>query len=374
MARKKKTKPPKSSIKGKILEMVVAELHENPNIKVERNVRLPTVRNPARKREIDVLVSGSFAGYPTRIAIECKNRANILDVEFIDAFIGKLNDVGIPTQQGIFVSPIGFTKGAIERADEVGITTLIFQGLTSDRLSEKIDKAIQSVIYLIAEITSLSVACNIKETENSFQLWFLYDQEKIIQGSIPELIWKQWINERLPSTLGEHEVEVIVPDEMRLYVDGRLERVISAKAKIKIVGLHISIVGEATQHSLINPSNQKSSKFKTTVKFDVSQRSFPVTTLDNEDDLQKFLKQRSEVIKLTIGRMRLPRIRFYSLYWPLSERAIRVLTALIFQCQAEGRKLSEQELASIEGSDLNAIWDPIWSKNPMIKREDSRKE
>ena len=372
MERKKNKKQNPSSIKGKILEMVVASLHEAPNVEVKRNTRLPTLRNPKRKREIDVLIFGFFAGYLTQIAIECKNRAEILDVEYIDAYIGKLNDVGIPTQQGIYISPIGFTKGAIERAKEVGITTLIFKGLTSDRLSEKIDQAIQSVIYLLAEITSLTIQCGIKETRNSAQLWFLYDQEKNIQGSIPELVWKQWIDGELPSTLGEHNYEIVIPDNLQLYVDGRLEPVISANAKIKVIGLHISIKGQATQHALVDPTSQEISKFMTHVKFDVLQRSFPVTTLNSENELQNFLKHRDENIKLTIGRIQLPRIRFYSLYWPLSERALIEFAKLVVHCQAEGRKPSEKELASIEGSDLKTLWDPIWSKNPIVQSKSSK--
>jgi hypothetical protein len=84
----------KSSTKGKLVEMIVAAMHDSPDVSVERNVRLPAIRSASRKREIDILISGSIAGYPMRIAIECKNYESVVDIPYIDAFIGKLQDVG----------------------------------------------------------------------------------------------------------------------------------------------------------------------------------------------------------------------------------------------------------------------------------------
>jgi len=99
-----------SKQKGKLVERIAAMLHEGPDVKVERNVLLPPLNgDPKRKREIDVLLTSYVAGYPVRIAIECKNEAEKNDVEYIDAFVGKLDDVGIPHQHGIFISVSGYT-------------------------------------------------------------------------------------------------------------------------------------------------------------------------------------------------------------------------------------------------------------------------
>ncbi len=367
MARKNKSAQTTSSIKGKLLEMLVAELHEAPNVNVARNVKLPSLRDLKRKREFDILVSGLFSGYPVRIAIECKNHRNVLDIKHIDAFIGKLQDVGIPTQQGIYVSSVGFTTGAMERANEVGITPLLFAGLTPDHLSLKIDEAIQSVVYLLAEITSLSIECNIQKIDNSFQLWFLYDQGKNIQGAIPDFVWKMWIEGKIIPDIGEQEINVGIPQELQLYDGYRFEPVISAKAKIRVKALHISVQGKATQQALVNPRDHKISRFQTSVSFDIKQKTFPITTFETESRLQDFLDQRTAKVKLSIGRILLPRIRFYSLYWPLSERAVYTFANLAIQCQTERRKATDEEMASIEGADLKTMWDPIWFQNPIIK-------
>jgi hypothetical protein len=368
MAKKKRKDKKQASIKGKVLEAVVASLHDAPDVKVERNVRLPTLRDPERKREIDVLVNGLFAGYPVRIAIECKNRKSVLDVPYIDAYIGKLQDVGIPTQHGIIVSPLGFTAGAVARAKEVGIATLILTGLNPERLSAKITQAIQSVVYLLLEIKSLSITTKIPRADNTFQLWFLYDREAQIQGAIPDLIWEKWVEGTLPLEIGDHEFELVIPEDWQLYVDGRFEPVISAKAKIEIVGVLVTIEGEATQHALLDAANRQVNRFKTKVSFDTTQKTYPVTTVTDEEDLRDYLEQLPEKIKLSMGRFPLPRIKFYSLYWPLSARATTELASLTARCQAEKRKASDEELAKIEGSDLRTIWDPIWSENPVVQR------
>jgi hypothetical protein len=287
-------------------------------------------------------------------------------VSHIDAYIGKLQDIGIPTQHGIYVSANGFTEGALKRAKEVGIMPLMLTGLTPDRLAEKIDEAIQSVVYLLPEITNLSVSCNVERTDNSFQLWFLYDDEAKIRASIPDLIWKKWVEGLLPSNLGECQVEIEIPEGWKLYVGGNLEPVISAIATVKIIGLLITVQGKATQHILINAINREVNRFKTDVSFDTSQKVYPVTSFSNEEDLRNFIDSRPESVKLTIGRIGLPRIRFYSLYWPLSARAVTELVALVRHCQEEGRKASDEELAEIEGSDLKTVWDPIWAENPLL--------
>ena len=133
--------------KGKIVEGIVALLHEQPGISVKRNVYLKTT-DGADKREIDVLISGQLVGYPTRIAIECKNYKTEIGKADIDAFIGKLNDLGFPTQHGIYVSTSRYTKGALKRAKNAGVRTLNLDGLTRDRLSAAIYDALQSIIYL----------------------------------------------------------------------------------------------------------------------------------------------------------------------------------------------------------------------------------
>jgi hypothetical protein len=91
--------------KGRLVESVVALLHNIPGITVKRNVKLPPLHgDQSRTREIDVLLSSDVAGYPVRIAFSCKNERKKIRVGTIGEFIDQLNEVGIPPQQGIIVS------------------------------------------------------------------------------------------------------------------------------------------------------------------------------------------------------------------------------------------------------------------------------
>src|SRR5947209_2491928 len=98
--------------KGRIIEAIVASMHESDGAKVERNVKLPPLGSQEPTREIDVLLSSEVCGYPVRWAFECKNWKKRIGVEYIDAFVGKLQDIGIPAQFGIFVTTSDYSKGA----------------------------------------------------------------------------------------------------------------------------------------------------------------------------------------------------------------------------------------------------------------------
>ena len=53
------------------------------------------------------------------IAVECRDRARPADIEWIDALIGKYDDM--PVNRVVAVSRMGFTSGAKKKASENGI-------------------------------------------------------------------------------------------------------------------------------------------------------------------------------------------------------------------------------------------------------------
>ena len=66
-----------------------------PQVTVKRDVRLPTRHSGKRGRQVDVLLLGHFAGYPTMLAVECKNFRRPVDVGDVDRFRDLLDDVGL---------------------------------------------------------------------------------------------------------------------------------------------------------------------------------------------------------------------------------------------------------------------------------------
>ncbi len=364
---RKKKKSPKtitSIKKGKLVEQITAGLHDWPNVKVQQNIFLPVVGQSSRKSEIDVLLTTSLAGYPIRIAIECKNERMPIGSPKINAFIGKLMDVGIPLQHGIYVSASGYTSGAIERAKEAGIRPLILNGLTKEGLSNSIAEAFQSVVYLLATVDSIHITNNVPNPE-PHEIEIFYNDEGKVCGSISDLIWQNWLNGKPPSSIGEHVLEITVSSEWHQIINGKVEPVHSIKAVIRIIGLVLTLTGQVRKYILLNASDMKIERSQVNVLFDMPKLKQPVTIIYAESQLKEFM-DRQEAVQVTIGRIRLPRILNGPVYWPPSERAARKVIELM---QAfEAGKIPDPRpfnFTEIEGTDIRTIWEPIWQEKPL---------
>jgi len=370
--RKKKTSSEvsDSTVKGRLVELIVASLHDVSGVKVERNVRLPAKESSRRKPEIDVLITSYIAGYPVRIAIECKNYKSPVGAPKINEFIGKLNDVGIPLQHGIFVSINGFTRGAIERAQKEGIRTLILTGLTEDRLSVELQRAFQSVVYLLP-VAGAGVEAQVAHTELPGQMMVFYDDAGSVCGTVLDLIWGKWQEGYPPSSIGEYRYKLEIPSRWHQIVDGETDVVKNITAIVQVQGLVVTIPGESSHHLLVDAAGQKVERFGITVSFDTSKSKYPVRTFHTEDELNEFIDRRPEAVKLTIGRIRLPRVRFGPIFWPPSERVASVLSRLTEAYKAgEIAELRSEDLAGIEGDDLRTVWEPIWSGYPAAEAQE----
>lgn len=239
--------------KGRVVERIVAAMHELSGVNVERNVFLPGAGQ--RKREIDVLVSGSLAGYPVRIAIECKNERRPIGAPAVDSFVGKLIDVGIPSQHGIYVSTSGYTSGAVARAAKAGLRTLVLTGLDDSRVTSSVVEAFQSVIYLLLDVVQMSVENNVSTARHPQDLLVFYDSDGRLVGFLPDLIWRQWSRGELPASIGEHKIEVALPDGWHSVVDKKAEPVLRAWADVRVLGLVVTVRGQSEQHLLVNAAD-----------------------------------------------------------------------------------------------------------------------
>lgn len=85
----------------------------DPTAIVEHNVRV-TGQLSEYRRQIDVLVTGTIAGRPIAIAIECKCLSEAVGLGLVEAFISKIVDIEVT--EGILFSSSGFTGPATRRA------------------------------------------------------------------------------------------------------------------------------------------------------------------------------------------------------------------------------------------------------------------
>ncbi len=352
--------------KGKIVERIAALMHDQSGVTVECNRRLPPVGGKGVKREIDVLLTANVAGYQVQMAIECKNEATAIGSPMIDAFVGKLQYVGIPPQQGIYISASGYTVGALERAKAAGMRTLTLRGLKDEHLLNSIADAFQSTIYLLLEVMNVTVTSEAPPANASdpIGLFGFYTENGKLAVLLPDLIWQMWYSGQLPDALGEHEVNLPLPSNLHQKVNGRVVETQALKATVRVIGLVVTLKGKTQEYTLVNAADEAIERVMTDVSFEAVESKLPVTAISSEDQLREYLS-RPGAVQLTLDRMKLPRIVYGYLYWPPSERVMKRLKE--HWHAFENGELSEPPiftLQELEGTELRTAWDPIWEDHP----------
>ena len=319
----KKGKPPnQNKQKGSLLEKVVAAMYKTPGVKIERNVHHPTTSQDGRTREIDILLTANVAGLPVKYAFQCKNEKGVIDVIKIDSFVGALEDIGIPPQHGIFVTVNGFTDGAIKRAKKAGIRTLVFKGLSKDRLKSEISAAIQHSVFLIPRIDEISVTNNIEYKggyEQAFLSMVFMDEKQKLAGFVLDLFFNKWRNGDIPALLGLHDIEFEFPQGWFQFYEGEQVDMQKITGKVTVMAVVISIDGNAENHFLLDAETQQFEKFNTSVNFNQIQpgQVVPLKVFFTEQELGDFINSSSDV-RLTV-KTKLPRLIARNMYYPLSE-------------------------------------------------------
>ncbi len=301
------------------------------------------------------------------MAIECKNEAGPIGPERIDAFVGKLLDVGISPELGIYVSASGYTSGAVARAIQAGIKPLILEGLNADRLSAAVEDALQSVVYLLLNLVSIKVESHLPPDRDNWRLLWFCDEAGRVCGSVFDLVWWRWMDGEPPSVLGQHELRLAVPSSWGSLA-GAEGQPVSITAVVEVIGYAVTVPGQAERYALVDATDKGVERFRMRATFDTAQKSYPVVTFATESDLEAFLESRPATVTASLGRIRLPRIRCKAWYWPPSERVARTLVAR-GRAMASGDlpELSELTLDELEGSDVTTLWEPVWTEHPAVK-------
>jgi Restriction endonuclease len=200
-----------SADKGKFLEELVGFLHKlGGGIDVKQNAYLPSIDGSGRKREIDVLLSiqpEALGDCPIYIPIECRNYGTRIGVDQIDGFFGKLDDIGIGPNLGIFVAASDYTSDALKRAASAGIKTLVAKGLTTERVALEINEVLHSVVFWVATW---------RDTNHFSYVPMDSGWTGSIAAKLPEnrpwgigaldAIWELWATGQIPNSIGEHIV------------------------------------------------------------------------------------------------------------------------------------------------------------------------
>ena len=338
-------------------------MHDVKGVSVRQNVRLPSL-NGGRLREFDVLIDGTLAGYPMRLAIECKNERDLTGAPKIDAFIGKLAHVGIPPSQGIFVSAKGFTKGALDCARQAGIRPLVLTGLTDDRLAAAVHEAFQSVIFLLPVVRTWQVS-NHLPTPKPEEMFLLYDQEGNLCGSVADLVWRAWQDGSVPRQIGIHRIRLNLPIGWRQMVEGIEALPVELSAEVHVHGLAASLRGTAVRHDLLNAETNKREKISVRATFtQTDAQSAGLKILTSQEERTLFLSQQRGSVRV-LAEVPLPRLAWHGLFWPPSEKYIKAASQMAAQNWQKAANVEEINWM-LQGGSLEAMWDPLWV-SPMLQ-------
>jgi len=337
--------------KGSIAEQIVANVFSGPDVQVRRNVRLPSIRRKGGTggvREFDVLITGKLAGQTVHFAIECKNRASKVDSPAIDAYIGKLLDVGLPTQTSLFVSTSGFTRQAVERATEVGMKTLILNGLDPSRTKNLVFEAVQSHIFMLCSIKEIQFKT--ADNEDSVLYTVFHDKEGHYKGSLPDHLWKAWTLGTPPMKCARYSYAVTIPEEWKFLPDGRENSIHDLRVDCQVSAMIMQFPGNATTHRLVDASTGNTERQTWNVKYSDQCGDFLPKTFDTETEIERFLAQPARV-KLTMGRIRLPKlVMSQGFLWPAPG-------SFIESCRDSDQNQSNEKFLNFASSEENNFWD-----------------
>lgn len=331
--------------KGDLLESLVAQLHLGPGVEVQRNVRLKG--RSRESREIDVLLTSQVAGYQVKIAVECKNRSSKVGVQQIDAFVGKLQDVGLPVNLAIYVSTCGYTRGAIRQAVECGIRPLELEGLNSDRLRSAAERAFQFVVYMLLHVGGLyksGVSGGMMPSD-----YFHYRDSSGAERNILTTVWWRWLRGEVPMK-GEHlRLEFEHPPDSTLGDRAAPDVPLTTCVTYEIRFVVFSKEGSFYRHRLRHAASGKVEKTRFGMVFPEPAANAQVHEFGTQSALEEHLSTFEEP-RLTLGPIRVPRIMWSSVYWPPSNESLERVREIL----AQGRKPSFEE---VEGLDLDRAWE-----------------
>ena len=305
--------------KGILLEQVVAILHKAEGVKVETNVFLPPKSgDQSRRREVDVLLTSDVAGYTVRVAIQCKNYKKPITVGQIDEFIGLLKDVGIPYQHGIIVSVHGYQAGAIKRAKEEGIKTLVLEGLDETRLKAEIKDTFQFFVHLLLVVEDMHIRTEIADGNLAFCFW---EEDDNIIGWFTDLIVSHWRNGEIPTILGEYPLDLKLPQGWYQVLNGKVIYPSIMTAKVRVVAYLAEMRGKLEEFKLKEADTHKLEKFHLQANFDVLNNLIKFSheePIFTEEELKKLKKGATTSIE---NRIRLPKIFVRNHLEPISKKA-----------------------------------------------------
>ena len=338
--------------KGKMVEALAARLLRAEGVNLSVRAMVPPASGLGRPREIDILATVTMpTGQQIHFAVECKNESAPIEAQYIDAFYGKLIHIGVPAENGIFVSRSRYRKGAVDRAKEAGIRILNIKGLRDDGLTDMIFKSLQSIIWLLADVDEFTLV-----TDSVTGSHLFCDTGGNYVGMVTDIAHRAWVNQEIPQSIGTHRVKLSAPSHWYAYTPSGPANIMSMEATVTVCGVAYVVHGKSTSHALVHADSNRISKIEIQANWDEERDDVTIKVLPNTQALESHIRETEAILHLIVKDQPLPRINTYSeygrMYWPPST----LVWNTIMQRYSEGKPLGHPD-DDFEGTEFSRIFD-----------------
>jgi hypothetical protein len=165
-----------------LAQEIYQSLHKSEGINtidVQHNIKVKGTSGC--EHQIDVFWEFEMVGELHRVAIECKNYSNQVSIGKIRDFKAALDDIG--NTKGIFVSKVGYQRGAIEFAEHCGISLKEMRPPTEEDWKGRV----KDIVFDISMFTTNIKGASIKLDEE----WIM---QKTKYDSVEELPTRVFAN------------------------------------------------------------------------------------------------------------------------------------------------------------------------------------
>lgn len=169
-----------------------------------------------------------------------------------------------------------------------------------------------------------------------------------------DLLWQKWCHEQLPTCIGEHTLELAIPDDWYEHINGTVRSFKSVIVEMRILGLTFADRQQGEKYSLDNASDGAVEK----VYFDISALDrHPFLVIYSESELENIVS-RPSALNLVKERNRLPYIDTGSIYWPPAEKTAKfVVVSTLAHRVGEPRYLRPFSFREMEGLEVRTVWE-----------------
>jgi hypothetical protein len=251
------------------------------------------------------------------------------------------------------VSARGFTKPALKLASEAGVTPLVLDNLTDDRLSSVIGEAVQCVVHILPVVISI----NLVDEPSTVALDSPVLHDPAGRGIVVlDLLWYAWCQGQLTPVIGQHFVQLHVPEDWYVLAGGERHAIRYLGVVIQVAGYVIDVVGPAKAHTLKHATQGTIERWGLEASWEVPSGRRLLATIPTEQALVRYVGISRPAV---INRIKVPRIRWGDVYWPPSARVAEILKQQVETTEPSSEAHEISPIPDSGADNIVTAWEPV---------------